>query len=134
MTTARLAKQQVWLRRVLLWGPGVVLAFLGDLSAFVIWLGVLSAFGWMITASPSLESERLSFVSEWRSNVQDWITAQARSVRNFVRMPARIAELEAAVADLERRLDEQVEMRMLSGRPGLDAENERTRFVKEPAE
>lgn len=42
----------VWPKRIVLFAPGVLLLWLGDVSGFVIWLGAASVLGWILAALP----------------------------------------------------------------------------------
>ncbi|MEM9060858.1 MAG: hypothetical protein AAGD13_10400 [Pseudomonadota bacterium] len=95
----------VWLSRVLLWGPGIVLAALGDAAGFVIWLGALTAFGWAMVAMPHLTLAATLPIRRYVDDARYWALGRYVAVRRIIEMPSRIAELEQEVADMRRELD-----------------------------
>lgn len=85
--------------------PGVLLLVGGDAAGFVIWLGAVSVAGWGLAALPPRRGEGLA--AEIAMSVRHaWHQGQAaaQALGHLRRLPARVAELEVRVADLEAEL------------------------------
>ena len=111
-------RRWVWPARCAVFGPGMLLAALGNMAGFVIWLGALTVLGWTVAALPptrlremqksmnadliTSRDRRKSAIASLRSRVA---VSMAGTGMTFGREdPARLAALEARVASLEERL------------------------------
>ena len=101
--------------------PGIVLAGLGESSAFVIWLAVLTLVGWWIAAAPSVPVHiPMASLGTMKARLSLYMRDCLTRLTGFATMPRRIAALEQRVAELEAQLASQSQIREMPANPAAD--------------
>lgn len=103
-----------WIARAAVWLPGIALIAAGQEAAFVIWLGGATVLGWGVAAMTPALIQRIRAEAD---ATQVWVRAKANQARD--KAPQIWAQLSDAVAPIGRSLPKSAATRACEARIAL---------------
>lgn len=99
---------QKWAALGTLFLPGVLLLAVGNGAGFTVWIAAATVLGWVLAAMTPDRAARLhDRFRESAGAARRGITTTAMTLGALVRMPRKIADLEARIAELEAELEQE---------------------------